>query len=415
MSENFEAAQPETKQSDSKLLGETRFDVAQIMLDLERYPAPEINLQAWNAADTYLLDWLADKREPGHGPCCVVNDSFGALALGLVGSGESAVSSWSDSFVAHQGAKANAVRNNIAVDAVRWVPSTEVPQIPEPFAAFALVVVKVPKSLDRLQQQLEALSPFIDTETMVVAGGMTKQIHTSTINCFERTVGPTTTSLARKKARLIFATPETPGDTTPPKQSPRTLQTVTGLTLLTDPALFSYQKVDPATALLLDAITPLVDASDITDTVDMGCGSGVVGMSLLQHKPGLAITFTDESYMAVAMSKASLQHNIDNGLITSLLGEHTFLVDDCGSTIGDNSVDLVVINPPFHDATAQTMAIAKRMFVNAARVLRPGRSVVVVGNRHLNHHTTLRRWFTKPTVIASDRRFVVLHAEVKPT
>ena len=44
--------------------------------------------------------------------------------------------------------------------------------------------------------------------TVVVGTGMVKEIHTSTLNLFERILGPTKTSLAEKKARLIFTTPD---------------------------------------------------------------------------------------------------------------------------------------------------------------------------------------------------------------
>lgn len=393
------------------------FDVPQASLQLERFPEPEVNLRAWNGADAYLLEWLAEHRVIGRGPCCVVNDSFGALALSLVASGETAVVSWSDSLVAHEGGRANAIRNNMAVDAVDWVPSTEPPVPAPPARTFGLVVVRVPKSLERLQQQLRQLAPLVGSETLVVAGGMTKQVHTSTIRCFEDVIGPTTTSLARKKARLLHVEPATvasPATAASPPGAPQKMFTApSGLTFFADPALFSHTRIDPASAALLDAARPLVESDDIVDVIDLGCGSGVIGLTLLQHRPDLVLTFTDESYLAVATSRASFEYNANAGTLGSAPDRHTFLVDDCGSTIPAATADLVCINPPFHDATARTTAIAKRMFANAARILRPGGSVVVVGNRHLNHHTTLRRWFAKPTVLASDRRFVVLRARTR--
>lgn len=393
------------------------FDVPQASLELERFPEPEVNLRAWNGADTYLLEWLAEHRVIGQGPCCVVNDSFGALALALVASGETAVVSWSDSFVAHEGGRANAIRNNMAVDVVDWVPSTRLPVPAPPARAFGLVVVRVPKSLERLQHQLRQLVPLVGSETLVVAGAMTKQVHTSTIKCFADVIGPTTTSRAWKKARLLHVEPVTDvahAAAASPAGRPQKMFTgPNGLRFFADPALFSHTRIDPASALLVGAVRPLVASDDIIDVIDLGCGSGVVGLTLLQHRPDLVLTFTDESYLAVATTRASWEYNVNAGSLDSAPERHKFLVDDCGSTIPADTADLVCINPPFHDATARTTAIAKRMFANAARILRPGGSVVVVGNRHLNHHTTLRRWFAKPTVIASDRRFVVLRARTR--
>ncbi len=388
-----------------------RFEVPQVTLNLERFPEPEVNLQAWNAADSYLLEWLAENRITSGGPSCVVNDSFGALALTLAASGE-AVVSWSDSFIAHQGAKANAVANGIDANNIEWVPSTAVPEVPGVLPTFGVVAIRVPKSLERLENQLATLAPYIGPETTVVAGGMTKQIHNSTIKCFENVVGPSNTSLARKKARLIFARPQEVAASSADTQ-PRLFNSSAGLVIFTDPALFSSSRVDPASALLLDALKPLMPSIGAANVVDMGCGTGVIGLSLLHLHPTLAVTFTDESYLAVRTTERSLQSNIDNRVIGGVIEQHRFIVDDCGSTIADGSMDLVVINPPFHDATAQTANIARRMFASAARMLRPDGTVVVVGNRHLKHHTTLRSWFDRPTIIASDRRFVVLQARLK--
>lgn len=382
-------------------------------LNLERYPEPEVNLRAWNAADTYLLEWINDHRMVGDGACCVVNDSFGALALGLIAAGEPEVVSWSDSFLAHEGARANAARNALDTTNVTWLPSTAQPQAAANDEPFGLVVLRVPKSLDHLDHQLNALAESIGPDTVVVAGGMTKQIHTSTLKKFEKLIGPTTTSLAQKKARLIFVTPEVEPEARP-RPPAKTFTTSGGLTLIANPAVFSSTKTDPGSALLLEAVAPLLHHQDLDgglrDVVDLGCGSGVVGLTLLQSRPDLTITFTDESYLAVNTSQASLEHNLDRGALTSPVEQHRFLVDDCGATIADGSADLVCINPPFHDATAQTHAIAARMFNNAARMLRSGGKIVVVGNRHLNYHTKLRKWFDQADVIASNRRFVVIAA-----
>lgn len=56
-----------------------------------------------------------------------------------------------------------------------------------------------------LEDQLIRIKPFISSSTTFVAAGMVKSIHTSTLKLFEKYIGPTKTSLARKKARLIFS------------------------------------------------------------------------------------------------------------------------------------------------------------------------------------------------------------------
>lgn len=70
-----------------------------------------------------------------------------------------------------------------------------------------LLIVRVPKSLALLEDQLHRLAPAVHAGTVVVGTGMVKEIHTSTLKLFEQIIGDTKTSLAVKKARLIFCTP----------------------------------------------------------------------------------------------------------------------------------------------------------------------------------------------------------------
>jgi 16S rRNA (guanine1207-N2)-methyltransferase len=182
-------------------------------------------LQAWDAADSYLLDHLAAGSDVGVADgagvdeaassrvgawsrCLVVNDAFGALALALAGEtaglGETddrRIWSWSDSAVAHDALAANAAANGI--DAAAVVPVTELAGT-EAGLGVDLVVVKIPKSLALLEHQLCELSAVVDARTTVIGAGMTRHIHNSTIELFERILGPSRTTLARRKARLIL-------------------------------------------------------------------------------------------------------------------------------------------------------------------------------------------------------------------
>ena len=66
-------------------------------------------LQAFDAADEYLLNHLAEQALPANSRVLVLNDSFGALAVSLVGTLQ--VTSSSDSFLAMQALEKNLVRN----------------------------------------------------------------------------------------------------------------------------------------------------------------------------------------------------------------------------------------------------------------------------------------------------------------
>ncbi len=71
-------------------------------LDLIRQPEQQNEpLQAFDAADEYLLNFLAEQQPSLDTRVLVLNDSFGALAASLVGNVQ--VTSSGDSFLAFQG------------------------------------------------------------------------------------------------------------------------------------------------------------------------------------------------------------------------------------------------------------------------------------------------------------------------
>jgi 23S rRNA (guanine1835-N2)-methyltransferase len=106
--------------------------------------------------------------------------------------------SWSDSWLAHRAMRDNLERNACEPGSVRVLPSTQTPdQSP------ALVLIKVPKSLALLEDQLIRLKPLLTEKSRVYVGGMVKTMPSSLWKMLEKIIGPTETSRAQKKARLI--------------------------------------------------------------------------------------------------------------------------------------------------------------------------------------------------------------------
>ncbi|WP_315981168.1 hypothetical protein [Aliamphritea spongicola] len=62
-----------------------------------------------------------------------------------------------------------------------------------------LVILKITKSLAQLEDQLHRIRPLLSENTRVLAAGMVKAIHTSTLDLFGKIIGPTHTSLAKKR------------------------------------------------------------------------------------------------------------------------------------------------------------------------------------------------------------------------
>ena len=169
-------------------------------LDLIRQPEQHNDpLQAFDAADEYLLSHLAEQQPSAATRVLVLNDSFGALAASL--EGQVQVTSSGDSFLAAQGLEKNLVRNGKAFDAVTFVPANQLPTGP-----FDRVLIRVPKTLALLEEQLIRLQGQLAPGAEVIAGAMVKHLPRAAGELLERYIGPMQASLAVKKARLLIAT-----------------------------------------------------------------------------------------------------------------------------------------------------------------------------------------------------------------
>ncbi len=175
----------------------SQLELSNRTLTLHRFPQTEDEgpLQAWDAADEYLLQQQLPSNDSG--PTLIFNDSFGVLACAL---SDRAVYSIGDSWLAHQATRNNLSLNGLDESSVIFLDSlAALPKAP------SCVVIKIPKTLALLEHQLRALREVLTPETVIIAAAKAKDIHTSTLQLFERTLGETKTSLAWKKARLVYS------------------------------------------------------------------------------------------------------------------------------------------------------------------------------------------------------------------
>ncbi|ELM1642310.1 23S rRNA (guanine(1835)-N(2))-methyltransferase RlmG [Salmonella enterica] len=361
-------------------------------LTLKRFPqTDDVNpLLAWEAADEYLLQQL-DETEI-RGPVLILNDTFGALSCALA---EHSPYSIGDSYLSELGTRENLRHNGIAESSVTFLDSTaDYPQAP------GVVLIKVPKTLALLEQQLRALRKVVTAHTRIIAGAKARDIHTSTLELFEKVLGPTTTTLAWKKARLINCTFSNPQLAAAPQTLSWKLED-TGWTIHNHANVFSRTGLDIGARFFMQHLPENLDG----EIVDLGCGNGVIGLRLLAKNPQANVVFVDESPMAVDSSRLNVETNLPEAFERC-----EFMINNALSGVEPFRFNAVFCNPPFHQKHALTDNIAWEMFHHARRCLKINGELYIVANRHLDYFHKLKKIFGNCATIATNNKFVILKA-----
>ncbi|NWB59365.1 MULTISPECIES: methyltransferase [unclassified Pseudomonas] len=362
-------------------------------LDLIRQPEQHNDpLQAFDAADEYLLSYLAEQQLTTATRVLVLNDSFGALAASLEGHVQ--VTSSGDSFLGALGLEKNLARNGKAFDAVTFLPASQTPAGP-----FDRVLIRVPKTLALLEEQLIRLQGQLAPGAEVIAGAMVKHLPRAAGELLERYIGPMHASLAVKKARLLIATLADRPHAISPYPTRYSLETP-AIELLNHANVFCREGLDIGTRAFLPHLPANLGDARVAD---LGCGNGVLAIASALQNPQAQYTLVDESYMAVQSAEENWR---------AALGEREVLIRP-GDGLADQeaqSLDVVLCNPPFHQQQVVGDFLAWRMFQQAREALVVGGALYIVGNRHLGYHTKLARLFRGVEQVATTPKFVVLKA-----
>ncbi|MFM8376100.1 MAG: class I SAM-dependent methyltransferase [Phenylobacterium sp.] len=168
-----------------------------------------------------------------------------------------------------------------------------------------------------------------------------------------------------------------------------------GLGLWTQPGVFSWDRKDPGTVLLLDVLPPLEGRG-----ADFGCGVGVIALHVLGRPGVTAIELWDIDRRAIACA----QRNVTDGRAAFHHGDIRRM------SAGEGDLDFVVMNPPFHDGGREDRALGAAFIAAAGRRLRPGGRCWITANRHLPYEAPLAAAFREVRPRAEAGGFKVYEA-----
>ena len=349
-------------------------------------------LQGWNSADSYILSHFSENMVEKESGILVLNDSYGALSIPL--SGQFKVYFLSDSLCSLNNCRNNMRENKIEENRITFLKPDEIPE-----GKISQIMIKIPKSLNYLEYQLQYLSSSFPEGIPVVASEMARNIHSSTVELFEYYLKGVKTSLAWKKSRLILG--ETGGNVKAKNIFPVSFKPkYEDFELVNYPNLFAFGRVDPGAAFMMSSF-PRVKNNDVV--IDLACGDGIFALKAAGVWKNAEIICVDESYMAVKSAKESFERN-------GFKDRGKFLTGNSLEGFEEASADVILCNPPFHSSHSLSTTTAIKMFRDSFKVLKKGGELFIVANSHLGYEKQLSKIFGKVNIVRNNRKFSIIRA-----
>lgn len=198
----------------------------------------------------------------------------------------------------------------------------------------------------------------------------------------------------RAKARVVrFLKPESQGDAPGPRRettpsieiSVRTISSETkSFSIDTAPGVFSAKKLDAGSEILLASLARFVGHKAPRRIVDLGCGTGLLGIAAAHLWPEAEVLLADADARAVECAT----HNI---VRLGLEDRCRVAWWDAREAPLDTRFQLALVNPPFHHRGPEVdLGPALALFLSLAGWLKPGGRALLVANRTLPYESALQ-------------------------
>lgn len=170
-------------------------------------------------------------------------------------------------------------------------------------------------------------------------------------------------------------------------------QRVEPLDLWSQPGIFSWDRIDPGSALLLSVLPAFTGRG-----ADLGCGIGILARAVLRSPAITGLALIDIDRRAIAAARRNVED-----------ARAAFQWADARK-LQINALDFIVMNPPFHEDGVEDKALGQAFVQRAQQMLRDGGSLWLVANRHLPYEALLAGAFSAVDLRADGDGFKVYEA-----
>jgi len=347
--------------------------------DIKRYP-PTTNrsLQPWNASDELILEYI-DEHSSDSESIALVNDRFGFLATTLFHHKPISVVNYKSQ---QKSIERNYTSNSLVLKSRTIIsPFAKLPEL-------ELGVIKIPKSLEAFEFQLQQLHGSMSENGTLICGFMTKYFTPQLLEIASNYFEDVEQSKAVKKARLLILK----GKKDIEPQSLISNIEFKDKVYQQYPGVFSSDHIDYATQFFLEHLE--LKESDVK-VLDLASGNGVIADQILLKNPDAEMHLLEDSFLAIESSKPNIESNAQHHWNDTLEG------------FEDGSFDLIVSNPPFHFDYETNIEVSLGLFEQVKRCLKESGRFSLVANKHLNYKTHLDKLFANCSISVENDKFVV--------
>ncbi|XBC43575.1 MAG: 16S rRNA (guanine(1207)-N(2))-methyltransferase RsmC [Buchnera aphidicola (Meitanaphis flavogallis)] len=176
-------------------------------------------------------------------------------------------------------------------------------------------------------------------------------------------------------------------------------QTWKEICIKTIPGVFSYNKIDIGSQLLISTFSKSIQGN----ILDIGCGSGILSVSLAKQSSKVKLTLVDTHIAALVSSQLTLECN-------DIIGD--IFPSDVYSNI-HKKFNFIMSNPSFHCNSKINLSFISTIIKDSVRYLKKQGEIRIVVNSSISCDQFFKYAFVKYNILKENTKFKVYQAYQK--